>query len=306
MVIFNSVLPSFLLIALGYWLKRINFADERVQDFMNKLAYNLILPCMIFASIYKLPFKEVFDLKLIAGLYSVSIVVYLLCIISARFMEPFKRGAFVNSAFRTNIAYIGFPIVYSLYGSHGLGKLSVVTGFVAPFVITLAILYLKYGDGIKDEPEKPFAFLFKDPLISVSIISLLISYFEIRIPQVLFNTIDMLSMMGSPMMLIAVGAGLSVSKILYDRVIISYAAFIKLILLPALSFVMFKYIFNFTDAESLGIGVLTYAFPTALSSHVVVARYKSDAELTAAAITVTTILSLFTISGWVYILTLIK
>ncbi len=295
--IINSVLPAFIIIALGYFFKRRNFISETTDNFINGIAYYLILPCMIFTSIIKMPFKEVFNLNAVAGLYITAIIIFILSLFVSGFFNKSKQGCMTTCAFRSNIAYIGFPIIFNLYGSQGLGKISVLTGFLAVFIISIAVIYLNIISAAKK--ENVFSFALKDPLIITSIGSLIFSYFNLKLPLFLNNTIDMLSTMGSPLMLIAVGSGLKIKTIKSDKIAIIAVTFIKLILMPLIAFLIFKNFLILNNTEYFNIAILTVAFPTALSNYILIKKFKGDTELCAAIITVTTILSLFTVSGWV-------
>ncbi len=295
--IINSVLPAFIIIALGYFLKKKGFITEATDNFINGIAYYLILPCMIFTSIIKMPFKEVFNLNAVAGLYITAAITFILSLFVFSFFKESKQGCMTTCAFRSNIAYIGFPIVFNLYGATGLGKISVLTGFLAVFIVSTAVIYLNIISSTKKENVLSFAL--KDPLIITSIGSLLFSYFNFKLPLFLNNTIDMLSTMGSPLMLIAVGSGLKIKTIKTDKIAIAVVTIIKLILMPLIAYIIFKYLFILDNTEYFNIAVLTVTFPTALSNYVLIKKFKGDTELCAAIITVTTILSLITISGWV-------
>ncbi|MCX7699159.1 MAG: AEC family transporter [Candidatus Goldbacteria bacterium] len=296
----NSVLPAFIIIALGYFFKRKGFITETTDNFINDTAYYLILPCMIFSSIIKMPFKEVFNLSAVVGLYITAIITFILSLFISGFFNKFKQGCMTTCAFRSNIAYIGFPIIFNLYGNHGLGIISVLTGFLAVFIISIAVIYLNIISSSKK--ENVFSFALKDPLIITSIGSLLFSYFNLKMPSFINNTIDMLSAMGSPLMLIAVGSGLKIRKIKIDKIAIVTVTIIKLILMPLIAYFVFKYFLILNDSEYFNIAVLTVTFPTALSNYVLIKQFNGDTELCAAIITVTTIFSLFTISGWVVFL----
>ena len=49
---FEVVIPIFLLIALGYFLRRIKLIDGNTIEKLNKLVFNVIFPIMIFNSLY--------------------------------------------------------------------------------------------------------------------------------------------------------------------------------------------------------------------------------------------------------------
>jgi predicted permease len=302
-LITNSIVPVFLLVALGYVFKRRKIITGGIDVFLNNLAYYLLLPSMIFTSIYKSPFGEIFSLKMIGGLYAVGFVIFLIAVFSARLLEKKKRGGFALPSFRTNIAYIGFPIILNAYGQTALGQIGVITGFIAPFFIMLSIMYLNLEYGGRGAKKSGILYyIVTDPLVISSIAGLLFSYFRIPLPKFLLNTVDMLSAMGSPLILIAVGSGLKISAITRDRAPIFGAAFLKLILQPVIAFLLFKYLIILNTAMDFKVAVMTFTFPSALSTYIMVKQYRSDAEMTAAIIMVTTLLSIITMSAWILIL----
>lgn len=302
-LIVNSIVPVFILVALGYFLKRAKMISDDTDTFLNNLAYYLLLPAMIFMSIYNSPFDKIFSLKLIGGIYTVALAVFFLAVFMAGFMEKKKQGAFVLPSFRTNIAYIGFPIVLHAYGQLALAQIGVITGFIAPFTIMLSIIYLKavYKEAGK-ESRSLFYYVVSDPLVISSLLGLAFSYFKIPLPKFLSNTVDMLSSMGSPLILIALGSGLKISAIKRDKLAVFTATTVKLLIQPFLAFLLFKFLIKPDTALDFKVAVMTFTFPSALSTYIMVKQYKSDAELTAIIIMATTLLSIITMSGWILIL----
>jgi malate permease and related proteins len=302
-LIINSIVPVFILVAIGWFCKRKKIINDTIDSFLNRLAYYVLLPAMIFMSIYKSPFGDIFSLKMIGGLYTASFIVFLLAVFTARFLEKKKRGAFVLPSFRTNIAYIGFPIIMNAYGTLALAQIGVITGFIAPFLIMLSLLYLNLeyrGSGIKK--SSVFYYIVSDPLVISSVAGLVFTYFKIPLWKFLTNTVDMLAAMGSPLILIAVGSGLKISAIHRDRVPIFIATVLKLAVQPLIAYLLFIFLMPLKTAMDFKVAVMTFAFPSALSTYIMVKQYKSDAEMTAAIIMVTTLLSIITMSVWILIL----
>jgi predicted permease len=301
--VINSVVPVFLLVAFGYFLKRQKLMKPETEDFLNSLAYYLLLPAMIFLSIYKAPFGEIFSVKIIAGLYLAAFTVFIIAVLSAKFLKKEKRGGFVLPCFRTNIAYIGFPIIMNAYGATALAQIGVITGFLAPVLIILSIIYLnmEYKKAGVDKGNI-LLFIVKDPLVISSVAGILFSYFKIPLPKFAVNTVEMLSSMGSPLILLAVGAGLQIAAVKADRIPIISAAVFKLALQPLMAFLLFKYLIPLDNPMHFKVAVMTFAFPSALSTYIMVKQYKSDSEMTAAIIMMTTLLSIVTMSVWILIL----
>lgn len=303
MLIINGILPVFIIIALGYFLKNKKLMDSDIENFINDLAYYLILPCMIFSSIYKATLTNIMAyIKIITGLYIVITLTFFLALFVFNSQEEKKKRSLVTTSFRTNIAYIGFPIILNFYGRGGLAEIAIITGFIAPFTIILSNAYLSLTAKREIKEENWLNIVLRDPLVITSIVSLIFSYYKIWMPEFLLNTIDLLSNMGSPLMLLAVGAGLKIGVVKKDKFILAMTSLIKLIIMPLFSFIIFRYLFRIENPTDLGIAVLTLAFPTALASYIVVKKYGADSEICAAAITFSTIFSMITISVWVYFL----
>ncbi len=303
MAIINGILPVFIIIAIGYFFKRQKIMNDTIEIFINDLAYYLILPCMIFSSIYNSHLTNIIGyIKIITGLYIVIVTTFFLALLIFNNQEEKKKRSLVTTSFRTNIAYIGFPIILNFYGKIGLAKIAIITGFLAPFTVILSNAYLSLTAKQKIKEENWLQILLKDPLVITSVIALIFSYYKIFIPEFLLNTINLLSDMGSPLMLLAVGAGLKISVIRKDKIVLILTSLIKLIIMPLFSLIIFKFLFIIENLTDLGIAVLTLAFPTALASYIVIKKYNADSEICAAAITFSTMFSIFTISLWTYFL----
>jgi predicted permease len=304
MVILNGILPVFIIIAIGYFLKKKKIISEPVESFINDIAYYLILPCMIFSSIYKVNIGNIKNyFKIGFGLYIAIALTFVFSLIVFHRLDEKKKRSLVTTSFRTNIAYIGFPIILNFFGTQGLAKVAIMTGFIAPFTVILSNAYLSITYKKHNiNGEDWIGVIFKDPLVITSIVSIIFSYYKIWLPKFLLNTIDLLSDMGSPIMLLAVGGGLKISSIKVDRFILGLSSFIKLILMPFFSYIIFKYVLVLNDMVDFKIAVLILGFPTALASYIVVKKYEADNVLSASAITLSTMISAFTISMWIFIL----
>ena len=301
-LIINSIVPVFLIVAMGYFFRKTKIIDDAVEKFLNNIAYYLLLPAMIFISIYKSPFETIVNIRMVVGIYAGAFIVFIIAAVIALAYPKEKRAGFVLPTFRTNIAYIGFPLILRAYGQLALAEISVLTGFIAPVTITFSIIYLKILYRDKDKNTKGIVYhVFTDPLVISSIVGIAFSYFKIRLPQFAVNTVDLISSMGSPLMLIAVGAGLKISTINKDKMLVVISSALKLIIQPAISFFIFTYLIPLTGLE-FKVAVMTFSFPSALSTYIMVKQYKGDGELTAAIIMATTLLSILTMSAWILLL----
>ena len=66
---FNVVLPLFLCILLGYFLRRIHMVDTPSLNIMNKLCFKVFLPVYLFNNIATTNLAAAFSGKLLAAAY---------------------------------------------------------------------------------------------------------------------------------------------------------------------------------------------------------------------------------------------
>src|SRR3990170_693769 len=144
MDILQSVFPVFLVIAIGAAARRYRFIDEPFVQTANALVYYLLLPALLFYEVGTSNFRQAFNGPLVAGGYVATAAVFLLGFpVSRRLhLSPGERGAFIQGAFRANLAYVGLPIVFNAVGGDGLRKAGILLGFMVPLLNALAILAL--------------------------------------------------------------------------------------------------------------------------------------------------------------------
>lgn len=140
----NAVLPILLLIALGYFLRRIRFYDEKVVKGANKLVFRVFLPSLLFCNIYDVESFAAFDWATV--LYCV-VGVLVLCglgVVVALLWIPDKkqRGVVVQCVYRSNFAVIGVPLGAALGGAEGSAMVALVSAITIPIFNILAVIVL--------------------------------------------------------------------------------------------------------------------------------------------------------------------
>jgi len=115
----NVVLPLFITMSLGYFLKSLNMFDNNTLDTMNNITFKSFLPMLLFYNIYKTDLQGVFNLKLMIFSATCVIALYLILYLIVPLIEKDnkKRGALLQGLFRSNFVIFGIPITESLFGS---------------------------------------------------------------------------------------------------------------------------------------------------------------------------------------------
>lgn len=303
MVFLNVVLPVFLIIALGFGIRRINFVDKIFLDKISQLAYFVAVPSLLVWKIGTSSFDVSFNPRLILTCY-LTIILSMICaygLARGLRLPPREVGSFTQGSFWGNMTYIGLPILMAAYGEEGLQRGSVLIGFLTPAINVLAVFALTWP--LKGAMEWKSIVdlknaLVTNPVILSCIAGLLLSYFQIPFPTFTVNVLHFLSDLALPLALISMGGNLSFQLIKKDYKATAYACLIKLFLIVLLGW------FLFTKVGIVGldfnVGIIILACPTAFSSYLLSSKLGADKSVMSSDIMISTLLSMVTLSFWLW------
>ncbi|WP_027716187.1 AEC family transporter [Desulfuromonas sp. TF] len=303
--IITIVLPVFLVIALGYLLKRLGLIDSVFLHQTNRLVYYIALPLLLFYKIGTADFGTSFNGALVVGSSLAIAAGFLLSYgyASLRRYPPAARGTFSQGAFRGNLAYIGLAIVFNAYGEEGFTRAGILMGFLVPVLNFLAILALllphRGGDGGRS-PGFWIRQIALNPLIVASFIGIFWSFFQLPLPTVLDRTLNIATGMALPLALIAIGGSFSLAKLKGDMIRAGFATAIKIVWLPLIAAALLTAL-NVRGMD-LSIGVLMAGTPAATATYIMAHEMKGDAELAGSIVMISTLLSVFTYTAALFIL----
>jgi len=206
--ILTIVLPIFLVIGLGYFLRRFGFLDEAFLHQTNRLIFYIALPLLLFYKIGTADFSANFNGALVIGSVGAITIAFLLSYgyAALRRYPPGARGAFSQGAFRGNLAYIGLAIVLNAYGETGFTRAGILMGFLVPALNFFAILALLLPHKGGDRTGIGFwlrQILF-NPLIIASFAGILWSFFHLPLPLIFSRSLKIATGMTLPLALIGV------------------------------------------------------------------------------------------------------
>ena len=69
----NATMPLFIMMVLGFWLKKINFLDEHSTKKINQLVFKIFLPALLFIDLAKEDFITIWDTKMVVFCFVVTI-----------------------------------------------------------------------------------------------------------------------------------------------------------------------------------------------------------------------------------------
>lgn len=300
----NATIPIFLIILLGYILKKINFLTEEFASVINKYVFIVALPVMLFQDIALSDVKEKMNFKFFIFCFAATISMFFLVWMIARCTLKDKTmvGAFAQAASRGSAAILGVAFVENICGDIGSAPLMIVAA--VPFFNILSVIILVFSADTKEKNygkiKGSLINIAKNPIIIGILLGLACSLAKLHIPAIPARTINYIARTATPMALIAVGAGFNVNEALVRIKPALGATFIKLIGLP-LIYLPVAYKLGFTGSEMVSILVMLAA-PSTVSCYVMAKSMHNDGILTSNIIVLTTLLSSLTLTLWIFIL----
>lgn len=298
---FNVVLPLFLMIVLGYSLKRIRVYDEHTISGVNQLVFKVFLPLLLFINIYQTNVTGVFDLKLmlvaVLGVLGSFFMTWL--IIAWIEKDNRKRGVLIQGIFRSNFVIFGIPVTTSLFGAEATGAAALLVAVIVPIFNMLSVVILEIYRGSRINVPKILKGILTNPLIIGSVIGLLCLWLHIKIPLVLEKTISDLSKVTTPLALVILGGSFTFSSMKGNVKQIAIGVLGKLVIVPVicLSFALL------IGIRGVGLAILMsiFASPTAVSSFSMAKQMDGDADLAGHLVVLGSMLSVVTMFVWIFI-----
>ena len=298
-IAFHAIVPLFLIIAVGYTVKRLGWiGPEEVRRF-NKVTFYTFMPVMLFYNIYTSDFSQavrlpyaLFVVGAALGMVAVSFAVTLL----AEKM-PERRGVMIQAAFRSNFVLLGLPIAAELLPEGNLGVTALMVAIVVPIYNMMSVVVLEYFRGGKPRAGEVLLAVIRNPLIIASIVGLLMKVLHITLPEVLVSFAGKMNSAATPLILLLLGASFEIRHIARYRKQLLVCVGLRLLVFPG-AILALAAAMGLRDIEFVTLLAMTAA-PTAVNSFNMAQQLGGDSDLAGSAVVVSTAGSFFTLFLWI-------
>lgn len=298
-IAFHAIVPLFLIIAVGYTVKRLGWiGPEEVRRF-NKVTFYTFMPVMLFYNIYTSDFSQavrlpyaLFVVGAALGMVAVSFAVTLL----AEKM-PERRGVMIQAAFRSNFVLLGLPIAAELLPEGNLGVTALMVAIVVPIYNMMSVVVLEYFRGGKPRAGEVLLAVVKNPLILGSVAGLLVQALHITLPEVLVSFAGKMNSAATPLILLLLGASFETREIARYKKELLLCVGLRLVVFPG-ALLTLSMLMGLRDIEFVTVLAMTAA-PTAVNSFNMAQQLGGDSQLAGSAVVVSTAASFFTLFVWI-------
>lgn len=270
-IIISLIVKIAIMIALGYFLKKINIITESLQKGLTDILLKAILPLSILASA-----NYAFSGALLHGMLIVAAAALGFYVIGLTGMTLFSRKLslpqneqriIVTMTVFANTGFVGFPIMTALFGQQGLLLAVIFNMFYNLFMYTYGINMLSGKAGFD------WKSILLNPITIASAASILIFVSPFRFPTILASPIDDIGAMSVPISMIIMGASLAripLLDILKDKY--SYlVSGIRLVVFPLLMLLVMRLLS--VSAQTATVCVLMAALPCGTMNVIFAEKY---------------------------------
>ena len=292
-IVIAALLPVFLLIVLGFVLKRSLMRLETQWHGLERLTYYVLFPALLIQTLVKADLSSV-PVAGVGGALLLSVLVMSLLSLGLR---PLLSSFAVDGPAFTSIfqgatrwqTYVALAVSGNLHGEIGLALASVAMVAIIPLVNVFSVAVLAHYASPEKQSVRAIAMtVVRNPLIWACAIGLAINVTHIPLPRIWHEVADALGRSSLGIGLLVTGAGLHLEGMFRPSLAASVAVFLKLILMPVLAIALALW-FGLSGSN-LSIVAACSAVPASSSAYVLARQMGGDAPLLAQIITLQTIL----------------
>src|SRR5688572_6038921 len=202
MSILALLAPDFLLIALGFVLRRAFSYPDDFWTGLEKVVYFVLFPALLFKALAQARIEAGPAVTLLETVLLATLVIMALAW-AARWMFSASASSHASAfqcAFRFN-SYVGFAVLGRMHGDTGIAAMAILQSLMVPLVNVAAVWALAHH-----AKSGMFAELARNPLIIATLSGIAWNASGFPLPSVAADTLGLLAQAALPLGLIAVGA----------------------------------------------------------------------------------------------------
>lgn len=293
-VLINQLIQLFLIMGVGYFIYKVGIMDADFNKKLTNFVLKVTLPCMIIASVFDI--SEDRDINKILMAFAAAIVMYVVLpvigMIVAKIIrcKPEDTGIYVFMTIYSNVSFMGFPVIESVFGSEALI-------YAAIFCMIFNVTCFSIGVKVINYPEKTDKKIsakdvFLHPGVWSAVVAIIIYFVNPPLPVVLTGPISSIGKVTSALAMLLMGA--SLAKIPIKQVFTDVKPYLfialKQVLIPILAWPLISRVI--TDRNILGVMLVMLAMPVANMVVMFAIEYDRDEETAAKNVFLSTLFSI--------------
>lgn len=296
--IFLSIAPIFLLLILGYLLRRNGIPSIEFWNLNDRLVYWVLFPALLFTNTSTFNLSGDLLSSFAAAIYAGFGGAVLFALISSRMakLSGPTASSVLQGAARHN-SFIALAVAERLIGAEGLALASLVTALLIPVtnitVVTSMVMMIHGGGAPRAVIGAVLRDLARNPLLIAVFLGIAANSLGATSIPIVHDMTRILGAAALPIMLLCVGANIRLRAMSSAGLPVALSVIGKLVVFPALILAAAQCV----DLPQTALLVLIFygAAPTAASAYTLARQMGGDAPAMATIITLQTMLSFVTL-----------
>jgi len=293
-----SLIPVFLLIALGYLLRRMLLPRDDHWLGLEQLVYYVLFPALLIETLARANLASV----PIAGIGGATLLAVLAMAALCLALQPLLArtlaldGPAFSSVFQGAVrwqTFVALSVAGNMFGEHGLALASVAMVAMIPVLNVMSVSVLAHYAAPRRMPWTwTLLAVVRNPLIWACLVGFAINVSHLPVPAPIYDFIGSLGRCSLAIGLLVVGAGLHLEELLRPRPATLLTVVLKLVLMPAIA-VALGVAFGLSGSD-LAVVACCASVPSASNGYVLARQMGGDAPLLAQILTWQTALAVIT------------
>ncbi|MHA1539394.1 MAG: AEC family transporter [Alphaproteobacteria bacterium] len=305
-VVLTAVFPVFGIIFLGYLTGVTGKFKPEDNIVLGRFALWIAFPALLFIKMAKADINGLFNLPFILTILACIYILHLIAItIGKRLFPDIPKAIALHSlgSMYPNVGWLGLPIFVVALPASYIQPAIIAIIIYNIFALNTAIVMIEHNldqkTGFFSLIKKTLTSLFKSPVFLPPILGIIISLFAISIPKGMDTFVTLLGDATFPAALFSIGlAMVDKQNMRMENNLreVIWVVVMKLFVQPLIAFIFGYYVFHL-EPIFLHTAILMAAMPTAPTTFIIGQHYNVYTNRAITIVVVTTILSIFTISG---------
>jgi len=303
----NATMPLFLVMAVGYFIRRIKVVDEPFIKKANSFNFSVTIPCLLFADMATADFRETFDLTFFLFCFIATLVIVLVtwgvCRLTFR-KNRAEIAEFVQGCYRSSLAVSGMALVERISGNTSMGGIMMLATVPLYNIFAVILLQTESPDKSLNAGEhrlkKAIIGIAKNPIIISILAGFVSSLIGIKYPVVIMSTLELIKRIATPFALICIGADFEFKKAFGKIGKSGLASAFKLLIFPAITLPL-AVAMGFRNEHLIAI-LVAFASPATPVGFIMCKQYGYEGTISSSVVALTTLLSSFTMTLFIFIL----
>jgi predicted permease len=303
--IFLALLPVFIVILVGFALRRSGVIGEAQWAGLDQLCYFVLFPAIIFKEIASADFTGVPVLQMAGAMVlAVCVMIGLLVALNRPLMAGLGMSgpqftSLVQGAARWH-TFIAFAIIPLQFGPAALSLGAVSAAAMTPLLNILCVIVMaRFAAEAKLSARKLLLSIIRNPFVFSSLGGVAWQVSGLELPGMALQVLDMIGRGALGLALLTVGAGLRLGDAISSWPPVATAVVLKLLAMPLIMAGMLMLMG--VEGQAFAVAMLCAAVPTGSGAYVLARQMGGDAPMVANMLTLQVIAAAVTIPLVLYL-----